>query len=62
MYMYYLIYGYEGSTDIDQSCKNDILKQLDLDESLLEEMSTVYRQEIDWKMFLPPLPTHAGQL
>ncbi|CAH1403595.1 unnamed protein product [Nezara viridula] len=60
MYMYYLIYGYEGSCDIDQSCKNDILKQLELDDSLLEEMSTVYRNEIDWKMFLPPLPTHAG--
>lgn len=58
-YMFYLIYGYDGDANLDQTCKKEIIDKTEVDPSFLEEMPFVYRTEIDWKMFLPPLPVHA---
>lgn len=58
--MFYLIYGYDGDLELDQSCKKEIVESMNVDDSVLQEMSFVYRKEVDWKMFLPPLPVHAG--
>ncbi|KAK9512897.1 hypothetical protein O3M35_001209 [Rhynocoris fuscipes] len=59
VYMYYLIYGYKGDVNLNQEeCKNNIIKSLNLDKSIVNEMSTVYSTAINWKMFIPPLPPY----
>lgn len=59
--MYYLVYGYEGDINFSQEeIKKEVLSSLNLEESLTEEMSTVYSKKVNWKMFIPPLPAHDG--
>jgi hypothetical protein len=61
-FLFYLIYGYAGSENLDQEATVSHLRQRDnsLTDEIVEEMSKIYNEDIDWKMFIPPLPKHAG--
>ncbi|GFG28372.1 hypothetical protein Cfor_01748 [Coptotermes formosanus] len=61
-FLFYLIYGYTGSENLDQAATINRLRQRDdsVTDEIAEEMATVYGEDVDWKMFVPPLPTHAG--
>ncbi|RZF37615.1 hypothetical protein LSTR_LSTR017113, partial [Laodelphax striatellus] len=59
IFMYYLLYGYEGSGDLDQKEAADQIRSLQcLEADDLESMSFIYVPNICWKMFVPPLPQH----
>ncbi|KAJ4449055.1 hypothetical protein ANN_00450, partial [Periplaneta americana] len=61
-FLFYVIYGYVGNENLDQEA---VIRRLQLrDNSITDEvtseMSKIYHEEVDWKMFIPPLPKHAG--
>ncbi|PNF33520.1 hypothetical protein B7P43_G17638, partial [Cryptotermes secundus] len=60
--LFYLIYGYTGNENLDQEATVNRLRQRDnsLTDEVVEEMSKIYSEDVDWKMFVPPLPKHAG--
>jgi len=61
-FLFYLIYGYAGSEDLDQQATVNHLRQRDnsITDEIVGEMSKIYYEDVDWKMFVPPLPKHAG--
>lgn len=61
-FLFYLIYGYTGSENLDQVATINCLMQRNnfITKEIAEEMEKIYSEEVDWKMFVPPLPTHAG--
>jgi hypothetical protein len=61
-FLFYLIYGYTGSENLDQEAIINRLRQRNnsVTDEIAEEMATIYSEDVDWKMFVPPLPTHAG--
>ena len=61
--IFYLVYGYEGNENLDQNlAKEEVRKETDLDKETEEEMSHIYILSKDWKMFMPPLTKHNGNL
>lgn len=60
VYLYYLIY------DHSKTCipKSEFLETLKLDglffDSLEDDDINFYKKEIDWKLFVSPLPRHKG--
>jgi len=61
--LHYLIYGYTGNTELDQSSATAKMHHLGLvDTSLTGELQDrrIYCPDISWRMFIPPLPTHQG--
>jgi len=61
-FLFYLIYGYTGNKNLDQVATVNLLMQRDnaVTDEIAKEMATIYSEDMDWKMFVPPLPTHAG--
>ena len=61
-FLFYLIYGYTGNENLDQVVTVSRLMRRDnsVTDEIAEEMATIYSEDVDWKMFVPPLPTHAG--
>jgi hypothetical protein len=61
-FLFYLIYGYTGNENLDQEATVSHLRQRDnsLTDEVVEEMSKIHNEDVDWKMFVPPLPKHAG--
>jgi len=61
-FLFYLIYGYTGNENLDQVTTVNLLMQRDnsVTDEIAEEMATIYSEDVNWKMFVPPLPTHAG--
>ncbi|XP_039298172.1 general transcription factor 3C polypeptide 1-like isoform X2 [Nilaparvata lugens] len=59
MFMYYLVYGYEGDVNLDQT---EAAQQIRVSQGFevddLESMSFIYVPNASWKMFVPPLPEH----
>ncbi|XP_044744636.1 uncharacterized protein LOC123306619 [Coccinella septempunctata] len=54
--LYYLIYDY---TPLDQMSRKDIAEiYTHFNSEERREIPPVYRKNIDWKMFIPPLPVH----
>ena len=61
MFMHYLVYGYTGDPNMDQSVKLEVIRANKLDESLANEMSFIYNNTNDWRMFVSPIPIHSGK-
>lgn len=61
-FLFYLIYGYAGSESVDQEATVSRLRQRDnsITDEIVAEMSKIYYEDVGWKMFVPPLPKHAG--
>ncbi|GLH04289.1 Uncharacterized protein GBIM_10026 [Gryllus bimaculatus] len=61
-FLFYLVYGYEGNSDLDQNLVIPFLESKDVmvDDSLRSELTQVYFLDIHWKMFIPPLPAYSG--
>lgn len=62
-FLFYLVYNYNGSKK--PLPREDVRKlfksyRIELSEKDLNEIPNVYCNEISWKMFVPPLPAHAG--
>jgi hypothetical protein len=61
--LYYLIHGYTGQEGVDQAAARGRLAEQGLlagaEEQELEGMR-LYTEEVGWKMFVPPLPSHQG--
>lgn len=61
--IFYLVYGYEGNENLDQNLtKEELRKETYFDKETEEEMSHIYILSKDWKMFMPPLTKHNGNL
>ncbi|XP_057333470.1 general transcription factor 3C polypeptide 1 [Microplitis mediator] len=59
--LYYLIYEYRG----ENVSKIDQIERLradgqEISEKMEREMGEIYSREVDWRMFIPPLPQHSG--
>ena len=63
-FLYYLVYYYSGSKDLDQEAaiKKFREKGISITDEMVSEMSHIYLDDLSWKMFIPPLPKHAGKL
>jgi hypothetical protein len=61
-FLFYLIFGYAGSENVDQKASITRLRQRDnsVTDEIVAEMSNIYYEDVCWKMFVPPLPQHAG--
>lgn len=61
-FLFYLIYGYQGDPNLDQTAtiKSFEKKDIKLTEDEIGELSRIYVPEISWKMFVPKLPFHLG--
>lgn len=62
LYMYHLIYDHPGEKTAPRQSLMKALQRdsCTIDSELMRELSPVYSSEINWKMFVPPLPNHAG--
>ncbi|XP_020291475.1 general transcription factor 3C polypeptide 1 isoform X2 [Pseudomyrmex gracilis] len=60
--LFYLVYDHPGTPKLSQEEQLQILRSsgFQIDDSLAKEFSTIYSTEVNWKMFLPPLPKHNG--
>ena len=60
--LYYLVYVHPGKAQVSKEQQVESLRAQGhiLDEKLVGEMGTIYHDEVDWKMFVPPLPKHSG--
>lgn len=60
--LFYLVYDHPGTPKLSQEEQLQILRfsGFQIDDSLAQEFSTIYNTEVNWKMFLPPLPKHNG--
>lgn len=60
--LYYLIHDYAGVPDLDQSAVKETLSDITpLSPEIEREMPPVFFPAVDWRMFIPPLPEHAGK-
>lgn len=61
--MYYLINMPREESNITQEMRLTSLcgQGYLISEALAAEMSTIYSDVVDWKMFIPPLVNHAGE-
>ncbi|GJQ73435.1 hypothetical protein Trydic_g13797 [Trypoxylus dichotomus] len=57
--LFYLIYNYDGKA-VDSKDVPSVLRQfhVKLSNDNIEELGTLYRRELSWKMFIPPLPKY----
>ncbi|XP_012253071.2 general transcription factor 3C polypeptide 1 isoform X2 [Athalia rosae] len=62
IFLFYSVYDHPGEPTESKDAQVANLRKngYEIDAELEEEMSTVYNSEIGWKMFIPPLPKHAG--
>ncbi|XP_025073362.1 LOW QUALITY PROTEIN: general transcription factor 3C polypeptide 1 [Pogonomyrmex barbatus] len=60
--LFYLVYDHPGNPSESQEKQIEILRSngYEIDDDLIQEFSTIYCTEINWKMFVPPLPKHNG--
>lgn len=60
--LYYLVYDHPGVPKASQSEQVENLRSngYNVDDSLVHEFNTIYSTEVNWKMFVPPLPRHSG--
>lgn len=60
--LYYLVYEHPGEPKVSTEAQLESLRAQGhiFDDDLVKEMSKIYGDEVDWKMFVPPLPKHAG--
>jgi hypothetical protein len=67
---FYITRGYEGDVHLDQETawaainqelRDNFGKEFVLPDEEIKRMPRLYRQEISWKMFIPPLPVHPGK-
>lgn len=60
--LFYLVYDHPGVPKLSQQKQVEILKfnGYEIDNDLIKEFSTIYNNEVNWKMFIPPLPKHNG--
>lgn len=60
--LYYLVYVHPGEPKDPKEIHIESLRQQGhiIDDKLVSEMNTIFHDEVDWKMFIPPLPKHAG--
>lgn len=60
--LFYLVYDHPGIPKLSQQKQVEILKSngYEIDDDLIQEFSTIYNTEVNWKMFVPPLPKHSG--
>lgn len=57
--LFYLIYGYDGEA-VNRQNVPAILKQFHVkaNRNSIETLGTLYKRELSWKMFIPPLPKY----
>ncbi|XP_077271220.1 general transcription factor 3C polypeptide 1 isoform X1 [Temnothorax americanus] len=60
--LFYLVYDHPGIPKLSQQKQIEILRSngYEISDDLVQEFSTIYNMEINWKMFVPPLPKHSG--
>jgi len=60
--LFYLVYDHPGIPKLSQQKQVEILKSngYEINDDLIQEFSTIYNTEVNWKMFIPPLPKHSG--
>ena len=58
--LFYLIYEHPGHLNISKQEQIEKLRSegVSIDDELAAEMSEIFTNEVDWKMFIPPLPNH----
>ncbi|XP_014204050.1 general transcription factor 3C polypeptide 1 isoform X2 [Copidosoma floridanum] len=60
IFLYYLIYGHSGKT-VPKRVFLENLQNEDINvDDALDCFPILYSEEVDWKMFIPPLPKHRG--
>ena len=62
IFLFYLIYEHPGHLDIPKEQQIEKLRNdgVFIDDKLAAEMSEIFTNEVNWKMFIPPLPKHPG--
>ncbi|XP_015608744.1 general transcription factor 3C polypeptide 1 [Cephus cinctus] len=60
--IYYVIYDHPGEQSATKEEQLAYLRRNGflIDDALGKEMSTIYNMEVNWKMFIPPVPQHNG--
>lgn len=61
--LYHLIYDHPGEQYLSKSQQLELLRKngAQIEDDMQDEMSTVFTDQIGWKMFIPPLPEHGGK-
>lgn len=59
-FLYYLIYDFSKDQKIETGDVPEFLEKKDvkMEEDFYDELTPIYKHEIDWKMFVPPLPEY----
>ncbi|KYN36248.1 General transcription factor 3C polypeptide 1 [Trachymyrmex septentrionalis] len=60
--LFYLVYDHPGIPKLSQEKQVEMLRSngYEISDDLIPEFSTIYNTEVNWKMFIPPLPKHNG--
>uniref|UniRef100_A0A6V7I8R1 Uncharacterized protein n=1 Tax=Bracon brevicornis TaxID=1563983 RepID=A0A6V7I8R1_9HYME len=60
--LYYLIYDHPGPSNVPRAQQIQRLRAngYQIDEKTERAITTIYNSEVNWKMFIPPLPIHNG--
>ncbi|XP_018403119.1 PREDICTED: general transcription factor 3C polypeptide 1 [Cyphomyrmex costatus] len=60
--LFYLVYDHPGIPILSQEKQVEMLRSngYEISDDLVKEFSTIYNTEVNWKMFVPPLPKHNG--
>lgn len=60
--IFYLVYDHPGTPKLSQEENVELLRSngYEISDNLVKEFSTIYTTEINWRMFVPPLPKHIG--
>lgn len=61
--LFYLVYEHPGEQTLSKEMQIQALRDNDfkITDELAGEFSTIYTNDISWKMFIPPLPRYTGK-
>jgi hypothetical protein len=62
IFLYYLIYEYPKYQISKSVFSENLKKQGFMYDDLVDIDLNIYNVDINWKMFIPPLPKHKGKL
>lgn len=63
IFLFYLVYEHPGEQIRSKAEQINVLRNNDFNitEELAEEFSTIYTNDVSWRMFVPPLPKYSGK-
>lgn len=56
----YLVYHYDGKENLDPEESKKFMRPLLKVSESVDDLPTIYKREISWKMFIPPLMPFEG--